>query len=82
MLEAHDLDDAIADAKQALALAPEAAQRNSLMGDILAAEGNLGDALGYYRKALHPAQTVQLDFQIAEVAELEKKIASFQPKLQ
>ncbi len=75
LLEAHQLDAALAEAKEAVSLAPNAVQPNSLMGDILAASGRPQEARSYYEKALTLAETVEPDFQVDWVKNLEQKLA-------
>lgn len=76
LLEAHHYDEALAEAQQALAFAPNAVKPNALMGDILAAKGNASEARTYYERALTLARTVEPDFQIESGKEAEKKLAA------
>lgn len=78
LLEAHQLDAALAEAQQALSLAPDAVKPNELMGDILAAGGKPEEARTYYEKALTLAKTIEPDFQIGLAKELQKKLAPTQ----
>ena len=75
MLEAHQLDRALAEAKLAVSLAPRAVQPNALMGDILAASGRSEEARSYYEKALTLARSVEPEFQVTWIKNLEQKLA-------
>jgi hypothetical protein len=76
LLDEHHLDEALTEAQQAVALAPNAVKPNTLMGDILAASGHPNQAHSYYQKALTLAKTVEPEFQIGLVKDLEKKVAT------
>jgi hypothetical protein len=67
--------EALAEAQQAVALAPDSVQVNATLGDVLAALGRSDDAHQSYVKALNLAQTVAPEFQVAWVAGLKKKVA-------
>jgi tetratricopeptide (TPR) repeat protein len=75
MLEAHQLDRALAEAKLAVSLAPRVVQPNALMGDILAASGRSEEARSYYEKALTLARSVEPEFQVTWIKNLEQKLA-------
>ncbi|MGB8010270.1 MAG: glycosyltransferase family 39 protein [Terriglobales bacterium] len=74
LLDAHRLPEALAEAQQAVALAPNAVGPNALLGDILMAMQRPDEARASYRKALTLAKTVEPDFQIEWVDTLEKKL--------
>jgi hypothetical protein len=78
LLEANQPEAALAEAKQALSLAPDAVRPNTLMGDILAASGKPAEARSYYEKALTLAKTIEPDFQVGSAKELERKLAASQ----
>lgn len=67
--------EALVEAQQAVALAPDSVQINATLGDILAALGRPDDAHQSYEKALNLAQTIAPEFQVGWVAGLKKKIA-------
>jgi tetratricopeptide (TPR) repeat protein len=67
--------EALVEAQQAVALAPDSVQSNAMLGDILAALGRSDDAHRSYAKALNLAQTVEPEFQVGWVPGLEKKVA-------
>ena len=76
LLEQGRLPEALAEAQQAVALAPEAVKPNSLLGDILTAMHHSDQARVSYQKALSLAKTIEPDFQVGAVADLEKKLAT------
>ncbi|MGA3350038.1 MAG: hypothetical protein ABSC33_13525, partial [Candidatus Sulfotelmatobacter sp.] len=76
LLDEHHIDAALVEAQKALSLAPNAVKPNSLMGDVLAADGHPDEARGYYQKALTLAKNVEPDFQVGSVSGLEKKLAT------
>jgi hypothetical protein len=76
LLDAHRLSEALGEAQQAVALAPDAVKPNALLGDIFTAMGRPAEARASYQKALALAKTVEPDFQIGWVKGLEKKLDS------
>jgi hypothetical protein len=74
-LAAKRFDDALAEAQQAVTLAPESVQANAAMGDALVQLGRRDEARPNYVKALELARTVQPEFQDGWVAELQRKAA-------
>jgi 4-amino-4-deoxy-L-arabinose transferase-like glycosyltransferase len=75
LLEAQQLPEALAEAQQAVALAPDAAKSNALLGDVLTAMGRSNEARASYQKALTLAKTIEPEFQIGLAKELEGKLA-------
>lgn len=75
-LKAKAYPEALAEAQQAVALAPDWVKPNALMGDALTALNRPDEASPYYEKALHLAKTIEPEFQIGWVEGLEKKVAS------
>ena len=75
-LQAKAYPEALAEAQQAVALASDWVKPNALMGDALTALNRPDEASPYYEKALHLAKTVEPEFQVGWVEELEKKVAS------
>jgi tetratricopeptide (TPR) repeat protein len=67
--------EALVEAQQAVALAPDSVQINATLGDILAALGRRDDAHQSYEKALNLAQTVEPQFQVGWVPGLKRKVA-------
>jgi hypothetical protein len=76
LLKEQKLPEALAEAQQAAAFAPNAVQPNELLGDILTALKRPEEARPYYEKALTLAKTVEPAFQVGSVKVLEKKLAS------
>jgi len=74
-LDAHNLPDALAEAQQAVALAPNAVKANEILGDVLSAMQKPDEARTAYEKALTLAKTIEPAFQIGEVSVLETKLA-------
>jgi Dolichyl-phosphate-mannose-protein mannosyltransferase len=62
-LAAKDLDNALVEAQQAVALAPDAVKPNAVLGDVLTAMGRRDEAQPAYEKAIHLAKTVKPEFQ-------------------
>jgi 4-amino-4-deoxy-L-arabinose transferase-like glycosyltransferase len=75
LLHAGQLPEAISQAQQAVALAPDAVRTNAMLGDVLAAMGRAEEARQSYQKALTLAKTVEPEFQVGWVDGLEKKLA-------
>ncbi len=75
-LAAKNPTAALDEAQQAVALAPDSAFTNAALGDALSALGRREEARARYEKALHIAQTVQPDFQVGTVADMQKKLAT------
>jgi hypothetical protein len=75
LLDARQLPEALEEAQQAVALVPDAAKPNALLGDILTAMGRPNEARAAYQKALTLAKTIEPDFQIELAQELEKKLS-------
>ena len=66
--------EALAEAQQALALAPDAVKPNVLVGDVLVALKRPDEARPYYEKALTLAKAVEPEFQLGWVDSLEEKL--------
>ncbi len=75
LLAAKQLPEALAEAQQALALAPNAVRPNALLGAIYTAMDQPEQGRGYYQKALHLAKTVEPEFQGGWIAGLEEKLS-------
>jgi tetratricopeptide (TPR) repeat protein len=75
LLAAQQLPEALAEAQQAVALAPNAVEPNAVQGDILLQMQRSQDARQSYEKALTLAETIQPDFQIGWVRTLKGKLA-------
>jgi len=73
-LDAKQLPEALSEAQQAVAVAPDSVGSNAVLGDVLAALGRPEEARGRYEKALSLARTVAPEFQAGWVAGLEEKL--------
>jgi hypothetical protein len=76
LLDANHLPEALSEAQQAVALAPDAVRPNVVLGDILSAMQRPGEARVSYQKALSLAQTVEPAFQVGSVDDLKKKLTT------
>ena len=74
-LAANQLPEALAEAQQALALAPNSVRPNALLGAIYAAMDQPTEARAHYQRALELAKTVEPEFQRGWIADLEEKLA-------
>jgi hypothetical protein len=70
------LPEALQEAQQAVALAPDSAEVNAQMGNVLDALGRRDEARAYYATALRLALTRQPQFQHSLVAPLEQRLAA------
>jgi predicted Zn-dependent protease len=75
LLTAKQPEAALAEAEQAVALAPNAVVANATLGDVLTAPHRNGEARAQYQRALEPAQTVEPEFQDGWVPGLKAKLA-------
>jgi Flp pilus assembly protein TadD len=76
LLAQDKVPQALSEAQQAEALAPDSARVNAALGTALDASGHPQDALLYYRKALLLAQTVEPRFQQPLIKAMEQRVAS------
>jgi 4-amino-4-deoxy-L-arabinose transferase-like glycosyltransferase len=75
LLDTNHLAEALSEAQQAVALAPDAVRPNVVLGDVFTAMQRPGEARVSYQKALTLAQTVEPAFQVGAVTDLKKKLA-------
>ena len=75
LLQAKQLREGLAEAQQAVALAPNAVNPNVVAGDILSAMGRPEHARPYHLNVLTYAKTIAPEFQVGWVEGLEKKLA-------
>ena len=75
LLDRKALPEALAEARQAVALAPKAVNPNFMLGEVLAAMGQKEEARKSYTTALNLAQTIEPKFQVGWVKTIEKKLA-------
>ena len=76
LLRAKNAPDALSEARQAEALAPDSAAVNDILGQAAEASGQPDDAARYYQKALTIAKSIQPGFQEARIADLEKRLGA------
>jgi hypothetical protein len=74
LLAGKNFAAALDQAEQGVALAPDSAFTNAALGDALTALGRRDEARAHYEKALHIAQTVQPEFQVGLISDLQKKL--------
>ncbi len=72
---AKQFDQALQEAEAAVALAPDSIQTQLALGDILREMGQPQQARPLYEKALALAKTIEPEFQIRSVPEIEQRIA-------
>lgn len=76
LLAAGHLDDALAEAQQAVSLAPDAIKPTTTLGDVLTRLNRPAEARQAYARALHSATSIHPEFQPAWVVRsLEQKLA-------
>jgi Dolichyl-phosphate-mannose-protein mannosyltransferase len=75
-LAAKRLENALAEAQQAAALAPDAVKPNAVLGDVLTALGRREEARPSYERAIHLARTVKPEFQGYWAGILEPKLVA------
>ncbi|HEV7893227.1 MAG TPA: glycosyltransferase family 39 protein [Pyrinomonadaceae bacterium] len=75
LLAAGQTEQALSEAQAAVALAPEAVQTRMMLGDVLAASGRREEARAEYEKALSLAKTIEPEFQVRSVPDIERKLS-------
>jgi len=75
-LAEKQVDQALAEAQQAVTLAPNAVDAQMALGDVLVEMGQIQQARSAYEKALTLAKTIEPDFQIRSLPSIEQKLAS------
>jgi 4-amino-4-deoxy-L-arabinose transferase-like glycosyltransferase len=76
LLDGKQLNEALAEAQAAVALAPASVTTQSALGDALTALNRPDEARPVYRRALELAKTVEPEFQVSWIPALEAKLAS------
>lgn len=76
LLAAHNFPEALAEAQQAQALAPNSATVNASLGRALDANSRQKDALPYYQKALAIAQSTEPAFQKGLIWSVSQRLAA------
>lgn len=74
LLAAHELAPALAEAQQAVTLAPHSVYSEMAMGDVLAAEKKKDEALTHYKAALTAAQQIEPALQADVIPGIESKL--------
>lgn len=74
LAEAKQLDQALHEAQAAVELAPNSINTYLALGDILLAMGQPQQARAGYEKALELAKTIEPEFQIRSIPEIEQKL--------
>ena len=76
LLASKQVEQALAEAQAAVALAPDAVQSQITLGDALSAMGQPDEARTAYEKALMLAKTVEPEFQVRSIPSIEQKLAN------
>lgn len=76
LLDEKQLNEALAEAQAAVALAPDSVTTQSALGDALTALNRPDEARPAYQRALQFARTVEPEFQVSWISTLEAKLAS------
>lgn len=75
LLAEGQVEEALSEAQASVALAPEAVQTRLMLGDVLAKLGRAEEARAEYEKALSLAKTIEPEFQVRSVPDIERKLA-------
>ena len=75
LLAAGQVEQALAEAQGAVALAPESVPTRVMLGDVLVAAGRTEEARAEYEKALQLTKTIEPEFQVRSVPDIERKLA-------
>lgn len=75
LLAAGQVEEALSEAQAAVALAPEAVPTRMMLGDVLTASGRPEEARAEYERALSLAKTIEPEFQVRSVPDIERKLA-------
>jgi tetratricopeptide (TPR) repeat protein len=76
LLDEKQLNEALAEAQAAVALAPDSVTTQSALGDALTALNRPDEARPVYQRALELAKTIEPEFQVSWIPTLEGKLAS------
>jgi hypothetical protein len=79
LLAQSNAPEALAEAQQAEALAPNSATVNATLGKALDANGRSQDALLYYQKSLQLARAAEPQFQESLIKAMEERLGAKQP---
>jgi Tfp pilus assembly protein PilF len=75
-LQGKQLAEALREAEGAVALAPDAVQTQLALGDVLRELGQTTEARSCYEKALQLAKTIEPEFQIRSIPDIEQRLRS------
>ena len=75
LLAEGQIEQALSEAQAAVALAPEAVQTRLMLGDVLKALGRPAEARAEYERALSLAKTIEPEFQVRSVPDIERKLS-------
>jgi len=76
LLAAKQFELALVDAQAAVSLAPNAVDVQLTLGDVLAEMGRAAESRSAYEKALLLAKTIEPEFQIRSIPNIERKLES------
>ena len=76
LVQEKQLDQALQEARAAVALAPDSIQTQLALGDILLEMGEPQQARTSYEKALELAKTIEPEFQIRSLPDIEQRLQS------
>jgi len=76
LLGAKQVESALVEARSAVSLAPNAVDVQLTLGDVLAEMGQAAEARAAYEKALLLAKTIEPEFQIRSLPNIERKLES------
>jgi hypothetical protein len=76
LAEAKQLDQALQEVQAAIALAPDSIQTQLALGDILLEMGQAQQARARFEKALELAKTIEPEFQIRSIPNIEQRLQS------
>ena len=76
LLAVKQLQPALAEVQTAITLAPNSVDAQLMSGDVLAAMGQTDQARAAYEKALMLAKTIEPEFQVRSIPNIEQKLAS------
>ena len=74
LAQTKQLEQALQEARAAVALAPDAIQTQLALGDVLREMGESQEARACYERALYLAKTIEPEFQIRSVPSIEEKL--------
>lgn len=76
LAQAKQLDQALQEAREAVALAPDSVTTRLALGDVLLALDQPEQARANYEKALQLAKTIEPEFQVRSIPDIERRLQS------